>query len=109
MEFQRNFQYYLQKETNTLYYDNLIHYALMVKNGGDTLRDVIRANMPFIDEYTILDTGSTDGTVSILQEEFNTHKKKGKILREPFLNFRDQALVPEVDAVGHDTEHHHRS
>ena len=87
--FEMHFQYYLQKETNTLYYDNLIHYALMVKNGGDTLRDVIRANMPFIDEYTILDTGSTDGTVSILQEEFNTHKKKGKILREPFLNFRD--------------------
>jgi glycosyltransferase involved in cell wall biosynthesis len=88
--FEMHFQYYLQqKNSNLLEYDNLIHYALMVKNGGETLREVIRANLPFIDEYTILDTGSTDGTVELLQEEFNTHKKKGKIIREPFLNFRD--------------------
>ena len=87
--FDMYFQNYLDKSEKVLNYDNLIHYALMVKNGGDTMREVIQANMPFIDEYTILDTGSTDNTVKILKEELDRHKKRGKIVSEPFLNFRD--------------------
>lgn len=87
--FDMYFQNYLDKSDKVLNYDNLIHYALMVKNGGETMREVIRENMPFIDEYTILDTGSTDNTVKILKEELDRHKKRGKIVSEPFLNFRD--------------------
>jgi tetratricopeptide (TPR) repeat protein len=82
------FQHYLEKD-NKLDYDNLIHYALMVKNGGDSMLKVIRENMKYIDEYTILDTGSTDNTVQILREELDRHKKRGRIISEPFINFRD--------------------
>jgi tetratricopeptide (TPR) repeat protein len=87
--FQMYFQHYLVEKSDVLAYDNLIHYALMVKNGGDTMREVIRENMKYIDEYTILDTGSTDNTVQILREELDRHKKRGKIVTEPFINFRD--------------------
>jgi glycosyltransferase involved in cell wall biosynthesis len=46
-----------------LFTDNLLNIVIMVKNAGDTWEKVIKDNLPFADRFTIVDTGSTDGTV----------------------------------------------
>lgn len=70
-----------------LTYDNLINICIMVKNAGDGFRDVLTQNLPYMDRYTILDTGSTDNTVQIAKEVLAG--KRGEIYEEPFINFRD--------------------
>jgi glycosyltransferase involved in cell wall biosynthesis len=60
----------------------------MVKNGGSQFYDMLLKNMPLIDRWTILDTGSTDNTISII-DELLINKKKGNLYQEPFINFRD--------------------
>lgn len=84
--FHENFWYYLKD--NELDYDNLIHLCIMVKNGGDTFKQVLEENLEFVDKWTILDTGSTDSTIDIIKEVL-VDKKKGKLFYEPFINFRD--------------------
>ena len=86
--FMKNFYYYFtDKDCENFVYNNLIHFCVMVKNGGDLFARMLRENLPFIDRWTILDTGSTDNTI----EHINTilADKKGKLFEEPFLNFRD--------------------
>jgi len=68
-------------------YDNLIHLTMIVKNAGESFAEVLRENLKYIDEYTILDTGSTDNTVEIMRDVLKV--KRGKIYEEPFINFRD--------------------
>lgn len=72
---------------NNLKYDNLINICIMVKNAGDDFREILRQNLPYMDRYTILDTGSTDNTVSIIKEVLAN--KRGELYEEPFINFRD--------------------
>ena len=72
-----------------LTYDNLINMLIMVKNAGDGFRKVLEQNLPFIDQFTVLDTGSTDNTLGILEEVMNKANKRGKFYQEPFINFRD--------------------
>lgn len=72
---------------NKLEYDNLINLCIMVKNAGDGFKDILIANLPYIDRYTILDTGSTDNTIKIIKEVLVD--KRGELYREPFINFRD--------------------
>lgn len=91
--FLREFRYFIEINenlgfNNTLNYDNLIHYTMIIKNGGDTLENVLNENLPFIDRWTILDTGSTDNTIEIINKVL-VGKKKGKLYSEPFINFRD--------------------
>ena len=68
-------------------YDNLIHLCIMVKNGGALFEQVLRENLPIIDRWTVLDTGSTDGTQDVVRRVLGG--KKGQLFEEPFLNFRD--------------------
>ena len=84
--FYDNFKYYL--EENNCYYDNLIHYTMIVKNAGNEFEDVLTKNLPFIDRWTILDTGSTDNTIEIIKKVL-VGKKPGNLYQEPFINFRD--------------------
>lgn len=84
--FNENFWYYIRD--NELDYDNLIHLCIMVKNGGDTFKQVLEENLEFVDKWTILDTGSTDSTIDIIKEVL-VDKKKGQLFCEPFINFRD--------------------
>lgn len=85
-EFNENFSYYFD-EANNFNYDNLIHLCIMVKNAGPLFETVLTENLPFIDRWTILDTGSTDGTQDIARRVLA--KKKGAIYEEPFINFRE--------------------
>ena len=81
-----NFYYYILDDT--IEYDNLINLCIMVKNGGDLFEKVLTENLPVIDRWTILDTGSTDNTIEIINKVL-VGKKKGNLYQEPFINFRE--------------------
>lgn len=84
--FMKYFKYYFDEENN-FKYDNLIHLCIMVKNAGYLFEQVLKENLQIIDRWTILDTGSTDETVSIIKKVLIG--KKGELYEEPFINFRD--------------------
>jgi len=48
---------------------NLLELVMIVKNSGEILRECLRQNREFIDYWTICDTGSTDHTREIIQQE----------------------------------------
>jgi hypothetical protein len=81
-----NFKYFI--EQLNLNYDNLINLCIMVKNGGAQFEDMLIKNLNIIDRWTILDTGSTDETLEIINRVL-VGKKKGNLYQEPFLNFKD--------------------
>jgi hypothetical protein len=85
-EFIEEFKYFLN--VNELTYDNLINLCIMVKNAGPQFEQMLLDNLPFIDRWTILDTGSTDDTINIINKVL-VGKKEGKLYQEPFINFRD--------------------
>jgi len=84
--FYSNFSYYL-KDSNILSYDNLINLCIMVKDAGPLFEKVLTDNLDIIDRWTFLDTGSTDGTIDVINKVLES--KKGRLYREPFKNFRD--------------------
>jgi hypothetical protein len=85
--FDHEFHYFIN-ENNELNYDNLNHLCIMVKNAGPQFESMLTDNLDIIDRWTILDTGSTDETINIINKVL-VGKKKGKLYQEPFLNFRD--------------------
>jgi hypothetical protein len=82
--FNKHFWYYYQD--SKFVYDNLICYTMIIKNGGPLLEKVLTENLPFIDRWCILDTGSTDGTQEMIRRVLKN--KKGKLYEEPFVNFK---------------------
>jgi hypothetical protein len=84
--FQEKFKYYLNDCNLT--YDNLINLCVMVKNGGPQFENMLLSNIDLIDRWTILDTGSTDGTQDIIKKIL-VGKKQGTLYEEPFINFKD--------------------
>jgi len=87
--FKQTFQYFFEKDNEAvLNYDNLINLCIMVKNGGEQFEDMLNKNMHLIDKWTILDTGSTDKTIDIINKVL-VGKKRGELFQEPFINFRD--------------------
>lgn len=87
-DFNKEFHYFIDDNNNILDYDNLNHLCIMVKNGGPQFEKMLIDNLPFFDRWTILDTGSTDDTINIINRVLDG-KKKGKLFQEPFINFRD--------------------
>lgn len=85
--FIKKFHYFIEQD-DILNYDNLIHLTMIVKNAGDSFENVLLENLPNIDRWTILDTGSTDNTINIINKVL-VGKKKGKLYTEPFKNFKD--------------------
>lgn len=62
--------------------------VMIVKNEENTVRDTL---LPFIKhgikEYFILDTGSTDNTMGVIQTLFKEFNLKGTLLEEEFIDF----------------------
>jgi predicted O-methyltransferase YrrM/tetratricopeptide (TPR) repeat protein len=85
--FTKIFHYYIT-ENNILIFDNLINLCIMVKNGGPQFEQMLTANLNLIDSWTILDTGSTDNTIEIINNLL-VGKKNGNLYQEPFINFKD--------------------
>lgn len=96
-KFNKEFHTYL-KNQEELDYDNLIHLCIMVKNGGDQFEQMLTDNLPIIDRWTIMDTGSTDNTKALV-EKVLVGKKKGELIEMPFQNFRDNRNAL-LDAAG---------
>ena len=83
-KFIKHFGYYLRHE-DILDYDNLIHLCMIVKNAGPNFGNILSQNLNIIDRWTIIDTGSTDGTDLVAQTVLKG--KKGKIYKEKFIDF----------------------
>jgi tetratricopeptide (TPR) repeat protein len=66
---------------------------MIVKNEAHGVRDTLTSFAPFIDRWSILDTGSTDGTQAIIRDTLG--KIPGELFEEPFVDFatsRNRAL-----------------
>ena len=85
--FTQEFCYFIKQEY-IFDYNNLINLCIMVKNAGPQFEQMLLKNLPIIDRWTILDTGSTDDTVEIINRVL-VGKKYGYLYQEPFINFRD--------------------
>ena len=85
--FNKEFFYFIN-EKEELDYDNLVHLCIMVKNGGPQFENTLKENLSIIDRWTILDTGSTDETIEIINRVL-VGKKKGNLYEEQFINFRE--------------------
>lgn len=86
ISFLEEFYYYINMKE--LKYDNLLHLAMIVKNGGNSFREMLEKNINSFDRWTILDTGSTDNTLEIINDVL-VGKKKGNLFQEPFINFME--------------------
>ena len=92
LDFEKDFKLFIQN--NEIHYDNLLHLSMIVKDAGPQFRDFLIHNLPYIDRWTILDTGSTDDTKKYIKEIL-VGTKKGELYEEPFVNFevsRNRAL-----------------
>ena len=49
--------------------EKLLELVMIVKNSGEVLRKCLINNRQYIDNWTILDTGSVDNTCDIIKEE----------------------------------------
>jgi hypothetical protein len=87
-QFCQIFKYFLSNDKMTLHYDNLNHLCIMVKNAGPQFEQMLLDNINQFDKWTILDTGSTDETINIINRIL-VGKKYGNLYCEPFINFRD--------------------
>ena len=71
----------------------ILELVMIVKNSGEILRTCLEENKKFIDYWTILDTGSTDNTIEIINETLNDIP--GKLFHSEFTDFsteRNKAL-----------------
>ena len=60
---------------------------MIVKNESKIIRRLLESVENVIDGYCICDTGSTDNTVSIIEEFFKERNIPGKVVFEPFRDF----------------------
>ena len=60
---------------------------MIVKNESKIITRLFDSLKDIIDCYCICDTGSTDNTVELIEEYFNSRKIPGKVIKEPFKNF----------------------
>lgn len=82
-DFARVFESVLQNDVLT--FDNLLHFCMIVKNGGHQLEEMLQTNAPFIDRWTIVDTGSTDNTVEMIERVLKN--RPGRLYRNEFVDF----------------------
>jgi len=75
----------------------LLSLVMMVKNEAKNIRAVLETVRPFVDRYTILDTGSTDGTQAIVAEVMGG--TLGSLIEEPFQGYAEtRNRVLDLDA-----------
>jgi hypothetical protein len=76
----------------------LLSLVMIVKNEARTIREVLKAAKPHIDRWTILDTGSTDGTQDIINDALK--ESPGILFEEPFVDFAtSRNRVMELDSI----------
>lgn len=72
-----------------------IGLCMIVKDEAKTIERCLHSVLPYIDAWTIVDTGSTDGTQDIIREFFYRNKVPGSIIERIWRDFgtnRSEAL-----------------
>lgn len=64
---------------------NLLELVMIVRDAQSVIVKTLRAIKPYIDHWTILDTGSVDNTPELIRKEMRG--KPGQLYREPFVDF----------------------
>ena len=67
--------------------------TMIVKDEAGTIGETVRSAAPQVDYWTIMDTGSTDGTQDVIRGNFTT--TPGQLIEKPFVDFattRNDAL-----------------
>lgn len=76
--------------------------SMIVKNEVAVLPRLFRSIKDYIDYYVIVDTGSTDETISLIRREMSEYGIDGEVHERPWVNFgvnRQQALELAVAAA----------
>ena len=60
---------------------------MIVKNEALIITRLLQSVLEIIDTYVICDTGSTDGTPTVIKNFFSNHGIEGEIIEEPFKHF----------------------
>eukprot|EP00043_Microstomoeca_roanoka_P014423 m.143076 g.143076 ORF g.143076 m.143076 type:complete len:443 (+) comp16007_c0_seq7:83-1411(+) len=82
--------------TSKYRYKPLVSLVMIVKDEAEGIEETLRSALPFVDRYTILDTGSTDGTQALIAKVAQELGVQGRVFQEPFVDFstsRNRALV----------------
>jgi len=66
---------------------NKIIFNMMIKNESKIIERCISNALPYVDAFSVLDTGSTDNTVELCNKILTASGKPFKISVEPFKNF----------------------
>lgn len=72
----------------------LLGLVMIVRNEAKRIADVLASYRPYIDRWSILDTGSSDGTQDLIRRELAA--VPGELYEEPFMDFatsRNRALA----------------
>ncbi|HYQ17330.1 MAG TPA: glycosyltransferase, partial [Polyangiaceae bacterium] len=75
--------------------------CMIVKNETKVLPRLFRSVKDYIDYYVIVDTGSTDDTIALIEREMSGYGVAGEVHERPWVNFgvnRQQALELAVAA-----------
>jgi glycosyltransferase involved in cell wall biosynthesis len=75
--------------------------CMIVKNEAPVLPRLFRSLKDYIDYYVIVDTGSTDDTIALIEREMSGYGVPGEVHERPWVNFgtnRQQALELAVAA-----------
>ncbi len=78
----------------------LICLGMIVRNEATNIRKTLESAKPFVDNWVIIDTGSTDGTPTIVREIMDG--VPGMLYQEPFIDFassRNRVLDLVADSV----------
>jgi glycosyltransferase involved in cell wall biosynthesis len=73
----------------------LVGVCMIVKNEEAVLERCLRSTLSFADSFLIVDTGSTDGTISLIRRVAKELGKEGTVVERPWKNFghnRTEAL-----------------
>ena len=73
---------------------------MIVKNESKIITRLFDSVLPIIDAYCICDTGSTDNTIEIIKNYFDSKNIPGRIVHEPFKNFAHNRTFALKAAVG---------
>jgi len=69
--------------------------TMIVKDEAHVVGETIAAMLPYVSEFVVVDTGSTDGTPRLIRETFDRHHVPGFVFERPWRDFghnRSEAL-----------------
>lgn len=70
--------------------------AMIVKDEAAVIERCLASVLPYVHHWTIVDTGSTDGTQDLIRSFFEDHKVPGELVERPWVDFghnRTEALT----------------